>query len=191
MEPSPPARAERGLSRVDRAHAKRLPVMRRICRRMSAGASLAEVCRDPMLPLAQEICRWAGEDARLAQMLAEARTAGGTTHFARPARPGVYSEALATELLDRIQAGRGLVEVCAEPDMPSHTTVYRWLRTKPAFEAAYREARRIQADLLFDLAWMLARQATEENVRVSKLMVDTIKWRCARLSPRAYGTPHR
>jgi len=46
----------------------------------------------------------------------------------------------------------------------------------------------MQADLLFDLAWLIARQAREETVRVSRLMVDTIKWRCARLAPRVYGT---
>ena len=187
MDMPAPVRVEgRGLSRVERAYAKRLPLMRKVCRRMSAGASLAEVCHDPMLPLAVDVCRWAAEDPRFAQMLTEARAAGGTGHLARPARPGIYSDELAEEFLRRLVEGRGLIEVCAADDMPSHTTIYRWLAAKPKFALAYREARHRQADLLFDLAWMLARQASEGNVKVARLMLDTIKWRCSRLHPRAY-----
>jgi len=168
-------------------HERRAPLMRRVCRAMAKGATLAEACRDPMLPLAQEVARWAAEDVRFAEMVAAARAAGGSEHLARPGRPGTWSKALASEFLARIAAGRGLAEVCAEDGMPTHTTVYRWLRTKPQFAVAYAEAREMQADLLFDLAWLIARQAREETVRVSRLMVDTIKWRCARLAPRVYG----
>lgn len=168
--------------RAAQRYARRAPLMRRVCRRMASGASLAEACQDPMLPLPTEVARWAAEEPQFAAMLAKARSAGGTEHLARPDRPGSWSPAIANEFLARIAAGRGLVEVCAEPDMPTHTTIYRWLRSKPDFAHDYREARYQQADLLFDLAWLLARQATEENVRVSKLMVDTIRWRCARLA---------
>ncbi|MBS0361405.1 MAG: hypothetical protein JSR98_08490 [Proteobacteria bacterium] len=167
--------------RAAQRYARRAPLMRKICRRMASGATLAEACRDPMLPLPTEVARWAAEEPRFQAMIADARAAGGVGHLARPERPGIWSEALQEEFLSRIAAGRGLVEVCAEDDMPTHTTIYRWLRSNPEFADAYREARRQQADLLFDLAWLLARQATEENVRVSKLMVDTIRWRCARL----------
>jgi hypothetical protein len=81
-----------------------------------------------------------------------------------------------------------LVEVCSEPDMPTHTTIYRWLRSRPEFAQAYAEARELQSDLLFDLAWSLARGAREENVAAARLMIQTIKWRCARLAPKRYGT---
>lgn len=175
--------------RAERAFARREPIMRKVCRRMAAGASLAEVCRDPMLPQAQDICRWASEEPRFARMLAEARSAGGTSHLARPGRAGGWSDEAAQEFLARIAAGRGLAEVCAEPDMPTHTTICRWLKARDGFADAYREARDMQADLLFDLAWLIARQATEDTVRVSRLMVDTIKWRCRSLAPKVYGTP--
>jgi hypothetical protein len=174
----------RAMSRYER----RAPLVRRVCRAMAGGATLAEACRDPMLPPAQDVARWAAEDVRFAEMIAGAREAGGTGHLARPGRPGRWSQSLANEFLARIAAGRGLAEVCAEADMPTHTTIYRWLRTRTDFACAYAEAREMQADLLFDLAWLIARQAREETVRVSRLMVDTIRWRCARLAPRVYGT---
>jgi len=130
--------ARRAVSRYER----RAPLVRRVCRKMAAGATLAEACRDPMLPVAQEVARWAAEDVRFAEMIARARAAGGSEHLARPGRPGTWSKELANEFLARIAAGRGLAEVCAEEGMPTHTTVYRWLRTKPEFAAAYAEARR-------------------------------------------------
>lgn len=168
--------------RAERAYERRAPLVRRVCRRMASGASLAEACRDPMLPLATEVCRWAAEEPKFAAMIAEARSAGGTQHLARPGRPGDWSDELAAEFLERIAAGRGLVEICADPDMPTHTTIYRWLKSRTGFADAYREARRMQADLLFDLAWLIARQASEDTVRTSKLMVDTIRWRCSRMN---------
>jgi len=80
------------------------------------------------------------------------------------------------------------VEVCSEPDRPAHTTIYRWLRARPAFAQAYAEARELQPDLLFDLAWSIARGAREGDVAAARLMIRTIKRRCARLAPKPYGT---
>jgi hypothetical protein len=165
----------------------RLPIVRRVCRRVAAGETVEQVCRDPMMPLRQELHAWLAEDAELAAMLKEARGLSGRAGLAREGRPGVWSKAKAAEFLARIADGRGLVEVCSEPDMPSHTTVYRWLRTRPEFAEDYAQARQMQADLLFDLAWRIARDAREQDVVVARLMIQTIKWRCARLRPTRYG----
>jgi len=90
-------------------------------------------------------------------------------------------------VLARIEDGRGLREVCAERDMPVHSTVLRWIKEQPEFEAAYRRAREAQADRLFDLAWRIACEATEDEVATARLKIQTLKWRVGRLAPRVYG----
>jgi hypothetical protein len=168
-------------------------LVRRVCRAVANGVTLEAACRDPMAPLRQTFQEWVGQDEGFAAMLAQARAAGEQARARRAARPGAYSAELAAAFCARIEAGRGLLEVCSEPDMPSHTTVYRWVKTRPKFAEAYSAARKVQADLLFDLAWTLARRAGEHggDVRAARLLIETIRWRCGKLSPRAYGTPHR
>jgi len=166
----------------------RLPIVRRVCRRVAAGETVQDICRDPMMPLRQELHAWVAEEPEFRAMMAAARRRSGRPGLARGGRPGDWSEKTETEFLARIADGRGLVEVCSEPDMPTHTTIYRWLRLRPDFAERYAEARQLQSDLLFDLAWSLARGAREDDIAAARLMIQTIKWRCARLAPRRYGT---
>lgn len=49
-------------------------------------------------------------------------------------------------------------------------------------------ARDTQADRLFDLAWRIALEATEETTKTARLKIRTLMWRCAKLAPRRYGT---
>ncbi|HEX2800481.1 MAG TPA: hypothetical protein VHN73_00300 [Phenylobacterium sp.] len=169
--------------------ALRAPTVRRVCRRVAAGETIQEICRDPLMPLAQDLHAWIAEEPEFAAMMRQARRTGPRPGLERPGRSRRWSEALAKEFLARIADGRGLVEICSEPDMPSSTTVYRWLRGKPEFALAYAQARQAQADFLFDLAWTIARRAGEEgDVGVARLQIQTIKWRCARLTPTVYGT---
>lgn len=175
--------------RAARNIAQRAATVRAVCRRVADGETLEAICRDPMMPLRQDFNVWIAEEPEFARMMRDARGRSGQAKLARPGRPGRWSEALGREFLGRIADGRGLVEVCSEPDMPSHTTVYRWLRTKPDFAVAYAQARQEQADFLFDLAWTIARRAGDAaEIAAARLQIQTIKWRCARLTPTVYGT---
>lgn len=191
MKQDPHVRLDPVLARrAARRIAERAATVRAVCRRVAAGETVEAICRDPMMPLRQELNAWVSEEPEFARMMRQARVKSGKAGLARPGRPGRWSEALGAEFLARIADGRGLVEVCSEPDMPSHTTMYRWLRTKPEFAQAYARARAEQADFLFDLAWTLARRAGEGggDVAAARLQIQTIKWRCARLTPTVYGT---
>jgi len=170
-----------------RAFARRLALVQAVCERLEAGESLCAICRDPLMPQRWQLDRWRAADPELDEMLNRARaraTAAGL--WTRKASHG-WSEALADELLRRVAAGRSLVEVCAEADMPHAVTVSRWLKARPEFLERYLEARQAQADALFDLAWKIARDASEEDWRTARLKIDTIKWRVAKLAPKRYG----
>jgi hypothetical protein len=56
-------------------------------------------------------------------------------------RPTDYSEKLAFEFCLRVISGRSVASVCADLDMPSSTTVYRWQQEKPEFRDKLTYAR--------------------------------------------------
>jgi len=57
-------------------------------------------------------------------------------------RPPRYTHELVDHLLQELERGRTLVDICAEPGMPSGTAVRRWIDENiNGFAARYRTAR--------------------------------------------------
>ncbi|ACG77978.1 hypothetical protein PHZ_c1567 [Phenylobacterium zucineum HLK1] len=170
-----------------RQFARRLAAVQQVCERLEAGESLCGVCRDPLLPQRYQLDRWRAAEPLFDEMVREARRRAQDAGTWRRRANHPWSRVLEDEILRRIAAGRSLVEVCEAPEMPHHTSVTRWLDEKPGFRDRYLDARLAQADGLFDLAWRIAREADEDEVRTARLKVDVIKWRIGRLSPKRYG----
>lgn len=179
------ARAKRAY--VRRSWVRRLSMVREACRRIAEqGETITDVCRDPRMPARSTFMAWLARDPALLALV-EAARAEAAQVFTPRRDYHHWDEAVAEEFLARIEDGRGLREVCAEPDMPAHPTITRWLRERPDFQARYRQAREAQADRLFDLAWTIAREAEPGEVETARLMIQTLKLRIGRLSPRVYG----
>ena len=172
-----------------------------ICARVAAGESLRAICKPRDMPGAATVHRWAairppfGAALRKAQAEAQAarrdaflaRAADRAWKRARPwARPDAYRTEVGEEICRRLASGRSLLEICGEADMPVTGTVYEWLRAHDDFAAMYRQARRMQAEMLGDLAWAIASEAKESDVKVARLQFDVLRWRAARLAPKAY-----
>ena len=181
---NPVAEATRVTRNHDRrTYDRRVIEVARVCRRIEAGEALTEICRDPTMPARTTVMSWATRYPELRLQLEAARAT-------QPEQRRVYrtwSDDIVAEFLARIEAGRGLVEVCAEGDMPAHATITRWLNERPEFAERYRRARERQADRLFDLAWRIACDAEGQDVRAARLRIETLKWRIGRISPRKYG----
>ena len=179
------ARAKRAY--VRRTWTRKLSMVREACRRIAErGETITEVCRDPRMPGRSTFMAWLAREPAL-WALVEAARAEAAAVFGARRDYHYWDEAVADEFLARIEDGRGLREVCDERDMPAHATITRWLRERPEFAARYRLAREAQADRLFDLAWTIAREAGPGEVETARLMIQTLKWRIGRLSPRVYG----
>ena len=175
------AKAPRGYERRD--YERRVLAMARVCRRIEDGENLTEVCRDPTMPRRSTVMSWVDRYPEFRQQLEAAQAAC-------PEQVRGYhtwSEKVASEFLARIEDGLGLRDVCAERDMPVHQTITRWLNQRTEFAARYRLAREAQADRLFDLAWRIACDADEHEVRSARLKIETLKWRIGRIVPRKYG----
>jgi len=177
-----------------------------ICLRLASGDSLNAVCRDPAMPSKTAILKWAGRHPEFAEALACARAQGTARaaddrsrklrkHLARlaergrlaPDRPGAYADATAEAICRRLAHGEALVDICRDPDMPSHVTVAAWARRSPGFAYMLEVAREQQAQLKLDLAWRIARDATPATVSLARLRIQTLRWQAARLSPRTFA----
>jgi hypothetical protein len=107
-------------------------------------------------------------------------------------RPSNYTPELGFQICERMVEGESVRTICLDPDMPSRTSIYYWLTQHAEFRERYKIALELHADYLADLAQAIADDGSldiieKENVQRSRLRVDTIKWKCAKLHPSKYS----
>lgn len=104
-------------------------------------------------------------------------------------RPSKFSQELAEKICEQIAHGKSLRAVCAEDDMPSATTVFKWLNENQDFSEQYARARDRQADHYFEEIVEIADSVEADSAAVAKarLQVDARKWTLSKLAPKKYG----
>jgi hypothetical protein len=113
-----------------------------------------------------------------------------------------YEPALADEILDRLAAGESLRAICADPNMPSHVTVLRWVKDNPGvdengangFADQYARVRAATYELMADDVIAIGDSDILINglpdnalVQRNRLMCDNRKWLLSKLLPRQFG----
>lgn len=115
-----------------------------------------------------------------------------------------FSQELFDRICDRIAGGESLRTICADEDMPSQVSVFKWLGKDEQLAKQYARAREAQADALFDDVleiaddarndWMERRGeddagwvANGEHIQRSRLRIDARKWMAGKLRPKVYG----
>jgi transposase-like protein len=104
-------------------------------------------------------------------------------------RPSDYSMELTNEICRQLAEGKSMAEICAKPEMPHVSNIYRWLRRHQDFRERYVLAREQQAHTVADRAIAMALGGTTiiTDPQVAKVQLDAIKWTAARLAPKVYG----
>lgn len=166
---------------------QRQEVTAHVAARVTLGERLADILGRDGLPSRNAFLQWMRNDPELARGYRLARRASATRWWSPPGRPLDYNKALGEAVCARICEAAGLEDICAEPGMPSLSTVYRWLERHEAFAQAYGQARKIQADRLFDATRKIAEGATAASWRRDKLLIDTLRWQAGKLAPKRYG----
>lgn len=121
-------------------------------------------------------------------------------------RPTSYSLEIAARICERLADGESLKAMCDDEDMPSRTSVFKWLGLHKEFADMYARAREEQADAIFDEVLNIADDARNdwmekhdedgsnigwrengEAIRRSQLRIDARKWMAGKLRPKKYG----
>ncbi len=119
-------------------------------------------------------------------------------------RPEIWSQKLADRVCEKIAQGYSMRTVCAPEDMPSISTLFKWLREKPEFSQQYaratEERTEAMAEDILDIADdgsndlmtiqkgdMTYEIENKEVTNRSRLRVDTRKWLMAKMKPKKYG----
>jgi hypothetical protein len=181
-----------------------------ICARLAAGESLRSICRsDTSMPTEKTVWNWARSHPEFAALrvrallYARAQTRGRHARAASAKRSrrsktgrvawnrgqSVYGPELSEAVCARLCVGEPLYKVCRLPGMPSLGTVYTWLRTRPDFLEAYRNAKRVAFLAVMDAAMDRARERETEAASMRELrQLEKIGLRrCAWLAPTVYG----
>lgn len=94
---------------------------------------------------------------------------------------------LEQKILDALMVGKSMRNIALMPDMPSRTTMLRWLATNQDFSAKCARAREIQADEMDDRILEAAESCDEGNYQSTKVKISAYQWRASKLAPKKYG----
>ena len=116
-------------------------------------------------------------------------------------RPSEFTQETADAICELIADGKSLRSICLAEEMPSKTTVFKWLAARPEFVDRYARAREAQADSLFEDSLDIADDGSRDvivtedgrelvnhdHIARARLRVDTRKWMAGKLRPKKYG----
>lgn len=83
--------------------------------------------------------------------------------MAKRGRPTIYSDALAHDIALRIITGRSVACVCADHDMPSQDTFYRWMLERSEFSEKIAHAREERAEARSEQMLAIGERALEDK----------------------------
>jgi hypothetical protein len=116
-----------------------------------------------------------------------------------------YTVEVGDAICERIAEGESLRKICQDDDMPSKTTVFRWLEDNEVFRDQYARAREWQAETLMEEALEIADdrhndvqqieiapgtkidRVDYEVIQRSKLRVEARLKLMGQLAPKKYG----
>lgn len=105
-------------------------------------------------------------------------------------RPTLYTEEIASDVLERIAAGESLRQICVSEKYPAEATVRLWaIEDREGFSARYARARELQAERWAEEVLEIADGRCTDMVSVmsARLRVDSRKWLLSKLLPKRYG----
>ena len=117
-----------------------------------------------------------------------------------------YDQQLADQICYRIAAGETLASILQEPNMPTMTSIWTWIRDRPAFALAYNQAQREQMRSWANEIIHLADDSTEdwikatgkrgqpikptlnrEHIERTKVRIQARQWLMARFAPEQFS----
>ena len=182
-----------------------------ICARIDAGETIRSIAADPGMPSYATIFHWTKVNPEFAQMYAAVRAhlregrvknrrlkhvsdawrrpheirLGLRRHWAS-GRKSTYRRAWGAAFCKRVAAGESVMEITADPAMPSAKAVYGWLKRHEEFLDMYLEAKAEQKRWLEFNIDMVVMEATPATFRSAKAEVARLEGLIGRLTAKTY-----
>jgi len=98
-------------------------------------------------------------------------------------RPLIRSEELIDTICEYLSDGESLVTICKRDDVPSASTVYKWLGEDVAFSERYARAREAAADQFADETIRIADEKVETELELAhkKVRIEARHWLAGKL----------
>ncbi len=101
-------------------------------------------------------------------------------------RPSKYTQAIASEICERLSHGESLRAICRDEHMPSEVTARRWyVQDVNGFSTQYARSRDIGLDSTAEECRDIVDGA--EDVAKARLQFDERRWYLSKLAPKRYG----
>jgi hypothetical protein len=116
-------------------------------------------------------------------------------------RPSKYSNKIALDICEQITKGKSLNRICKSDLMPSISTAFKWLDKHSEFRDNYTQARKEQAETIFEEMIDIADESTndfmtdenghkkvdQEAMARTRLRIETRKWVLGKMRPKKYS----
>lgn len=104
-------------------------------------------------------------------------------------RPSLRTPELIDEICLRIAAGRSLISISKDEDMPDHATIWRWIHAEEDFRDRYARAIQSRAIHHAEEISETIQQVKRGDIPpdVGRVTIDGMKWVASRLLPKVYG----
>jgi len=94
-----------------------------------------------------------------------------------------------SRFLDLVASGMSARKACEEKGMPSYMSVWNWMKADDEFRNKYQVASELRAQGIDDKIDDTIEEMRTGNIdaQQARVIVDTYKWRAAKLYPKLYG----
>jgi hypothetical protein len=104
-------------------------------------------------------------------------------------RPTVHTEQVIQQFLDRVACGESVIQICDSDDMPSRSTICKWLAEDKSFSDKYYHAKQISAAHDADEIQHISRMTLNGvyDPSAARVAMTGLMWSAARKEPKKYG----
>ena len=83
--------------------------------------------------------------------------------------------------------GKPLTQICQEKDLPSLTTIYKWINSNPSFAKQITQARKVGCQTYLDKMITELETASHKDVPILREKLHHYRWLASKLLPSLYG----
>ena len=94
---------------------------------------------------------------------------------------------LSNNICQKLMEGKPLTQICQEKDLPSLTTIYKWINNNPSFAKQITNARRVGTQYYLDKMIEELETMSAKDVGIVREKLHHYRWLASKLLPSLYG----